>query len=610
MYDSPATDGYGGEEGGGGAVGYVDDIPFRAQHTVVLSELGEAEKERYLTFLLDSGATPAPDGRGNYVCNARIVAPGFARRPEIGRGGVPGQPGRDSDEDTVVDGQGGQGGTPASAGRKKKRTPGSRGRPGGGGGGGGGGGPLFDYSVYPRFASFITARDRLEPKKRPLSWLMRAIEEIYDARYTHDTAELKGEEEGGGGGGGGGAGDRMSNIFPVFVVDFFSKRYGLRSLVDQTCWDTLFNMHALRKRHLEVEVYARFIEEFYDADDLLFFLYVRSVVQKMLGIPMRNRWNDARGDRVPKTLVLDRRQCVSIARTVFGSDQDPMFQEFMAMVDQELVGSSEQEGGGPADESSARIEVTHFLHLAVVGYHETRPEAQQQQQQQQQQDEEEQGYYGEEGGQQQYGEEQYDEQQQQQYGDYAGQVADDRAAVDAMEQDAYAMGQQQQQGGMAMPPPPPPQGGAMTDEEAYKDLILRLYDAADRHSAALVAGLVGGACAGLPEEVVGEIQAEVAQQMDNKVEMIVRNVSREPHAPPTEEYEALVAPENAPMLEEAFRMAAAAGGAGGGDMAAASDEAVDGLGEAIVGLPELRAEIEPLVDLLQSYAASRLQEAD
>jgi hypothetical protein len=135
---------------------------------------------------------------------------------------------------------------------------------------------------------------------------------------------------------------------------------------------------------------------------------------------------------------------------------------------------------------------------------------------------------------------------------------------------------------------------------AYKDLILRLYDAADRHSAALVAGLVGGACAGLPEEVVGEIQAEVAQQMDNKVEMIVRNVSREPHAPPTEEYEALVAPENAPMLEEAFRMAAAAGGAGGGDMAAASDEAVDGLGEAIVGLPELRAEIEPLVDLLQS----------
>ena len=112
-------------------------------------------------------------------------------------------------------------------------------------------------------------RDRLEPKKRPLSWLMRAIEEIYDARYTHDTAELKGEEEDGGGGT---PADRMSNIFPVFVVDFFSKRYGLRSLVDQTCWDTLFNMHALRKRHLEVEVFARFIEEFYDADDLLFFL--------------------------------------------------------------------------------------------------------------------------------------------------------------------------------------------------------------------------------------------------------------------------------------------------------------------------------------------------
>ena len=36
------------------------------------------------------------------------------------------------------------------------------------------------------------------------------------------------------------------------MVDFFSKRYGLRNLVDQTCWDLLFNVHSLRKEHLEV----------------------------------------------------------------------------------------------------------------------------------------------------------------------------------------------------------------------------------------------------------------------------------------------------------------------------------------------------------------------
>jgi hypothetical protein len=186
---------------------------------------------------------------------------------------------------------------------------------------------------------------------------MTSIEEIYDERYTHDTVDLRNEgaEE---------PSERLSNIFPVFVVDAFSKRFGLRSLVDQNCWDMLFNVHALRKQHLEVEVFARFLEEFYDPDDLLFFLYVRSVVQKMLGVTFRTRWKDARGSRAPKTLVLDKKQCVSVSRTVFGSDQDPMFKEFMSMIEQELVGTK----------GTQRIEVCHFLHLAVVGYHETRPE--------------------------------------------------------------------------------------------------------------------------------------------------------------------------------------------------------------------------------------------
>ena len=152
---------------------------------------------------------------------------------------------------------------------------------------------------------------------------------------------------------------RLSNIFPVFVVDHFSKRYGLRALVDQTSWDILYNMHALRKDHLEVEVFARFLEEFYDPDDLLFFLYVRSVIQKLLGISFRNRWSDlGRGrERTPQALWLSYRECVSVARTVFGNDQDPMYREFMAMIEAQVVGKRR----GPGQQDTRRIEVTQFL---------------------------------------------------------------------------------------------------------------------------------------------------------------------------------------------------------------------------------------------------------
>ena len=62
---------------------------------------------------------------------------------------------------------------------------------------------------------------------------MRFMEEIYDDRYTHDTQDLQNDNPNND------ASERLSNIFPVFVVDFLSKRYGLRKLVDQHAWDLL-----------------------------------------------------------------------------------------------------------------------------------------------------------------------------------------------------------------------------------------------------------------------------------------------------------------------------------------------------------------------------------
>ena len=143
----------------------------------------------------------------------------------------------------------------------------------------------------------------------------------------------------------------------------------MRSLVDQHAWDLLYNVHALRATHLEVELFARFLEEYYDPDDLLFFLYVRSVVQKELTVNFVNRWTSAsRGrERIPKPILLTYRECQIVARIVFGSEQDPLYTSFMAMIDRHVRGRKQ------AKNDSRRIEVYQFLHVALVGYHETRP---------------------------------------------------------------------------------------------------------------------------------------------------------------------------------------------------------------------------------------------
>lgn len=548
-----------------------------------------------MQFMVDSQVKVEEDKRGTFVANVRVVAPGYGpvERPEEE---IKQEAMTKTKKKQAYKNRGSR--PPEEAQRLAKALNSAN---------------SFDFSNYPRFASIITMRDQLQPKKRPMSWLMTAIEEIYDERYTHDTVDLRNEgaEE---------PSERLSNIFPVFVVDSFSKRFGLRSLVDQNCWDMLFNVHALRKQHLEVEVFARFLEEFYDPDDLLFFLYVRSVVQKMLGVTFRTRWKDARGSRAPKTLVLDKKQCISVSRTVFGSDQDPMFKEFMSMIEQELVGT--KGGKGP---NTQRIEVCHFLHLAVVGYHETRPDdeggggdlSDSEQEQLFQQAEAEYDALIQQYGQDVPSHEEKvstmedalrtvmdssgrsaEDDQIAQWAEsllsgggmnepvdsYLDHVSDDRAAFDQMER-----GLNDQQ--MSQSPP------------QQQDLAQELLHKTAGFAQAYVQDLMEVQCAGLPEEVVNEIEAETSSQLESKTQLIVENISRPGGTPVSEEYATLVSEQNASALDNAFMRLKEPGRS-----ASEMDMELSHMGQAIVQLPELKQEIEPLVQLLTSYASSRLQD--
>ena len=60
--------------------------------------------------------------------------------------------------------------------------------------------------------------------------------------YVHDTADLQ-QENGGGaasptaGGDGASPAGRAANLFPLFVIDYLSKRHGLRPIVEKMAWE-------------------------------------------------------------------------------------------------------------------------------------------------------------------------------------------------------------------------------------------------------------------------------------------------------------------------------------------------------------------------------------
>lgn len=405
---------------------------------------------------------------------------------------------------------------------------------------------LFDYSAYGKFVSLIGGADSYRPRERGLPWLMKFIEEIYDSRYAKDTAELKeGETEGDNSG-------SAPSPFPGFVVDFVSKRYGLRSLVDQSCWDLLYNLHKLRKEHLEVEVFARFVEEMYDPDDLLFFLYVRSVVQKELSYSFRARWSEMGRNAAPSSssaasssasLQLSFRDCSLVSRVVFGSESDPLFRTFMTMIERNMQGKKTTKA------DNRKIDVGNFLHLAVVEYHETRPQ--------------------EDGA----------------------DNTDDRLFREA----AAAYDDGLRSGAIAAPDTSSAGGDVGAGVRPSPALLEALGEAMHRANETYLDKAISFAGT-LPKEVQAQIRTEVQAQLESKVDNVLAAV--------------ITVSQNGSGSSSGNGEIDALGQRFSAFIASSpSEDSIAGFCEDVLASGEIKKTIEPLVNLLVQYASSRLKEA-
>ena len=150
----------------------------------------------------------------------------------------------------------------------------------------------FDLGRYLRLCGMIPNVNTLRAKEKPVRWLMRVIEDVYDERFSYESqlqsahqeeflSECKGSSYKPANSGV----FRTSNPVPIqdFIYDFFMKRYGLQSLAEQTLWNVMCNVELYRKEYLEVEIFGRFLDDTYDASLLSIFILTRYFCIRIAG---------------------------------------------------------------------------------------------------------------------------------------------------------------------------------------------------------------------------------------------------------------------------------------------------------------------------------------
>ena len=270
--------------------------------------------------------------------------------------------------------------------------------------------PLVDAvrSRYPYWAD-LSVESARAARQHPLPWLLKQIEDIYDARYAHDVCELEamaGADE-----------DELDDgfvrarPFPEFVKNWCGRTYGVKALAEKAAWEVMCNAEAARSAgsHASVDVFCAFCNRGYDDEELLFFLYCRRTVLMECAKrvkPAKSGPNDV-GRRfvlavttVSKTyaLTLDEQSAGHVTRLVFGNGDGGRGMLYQAVV--QLIGEYFSERRAAIRENRARVvsekarmkkqpfsrgpptnqvpdeatmDVYYYLKLMLSAYRDTRP---------------------------------------------------------------------------------------------------------------------------------------------------------------------------------------------------------------------------------------------
>ncbi|KAF0689050.1 Aste57867_19465 [Aphanomyces stellatus] len=121
---------------------------------------------------------------------------------------------------------------------------------------------------YPRFSASI-ASTRL--RQRPIAWLLKLVEEVYDSYYA------------------GYVECQQASSFALFVRTHMQQTLGLPSLADQESLDLLYNVELHRDRFPTLVLFASFLREIEDEEGALFYVHCRHALQTTFGLSLKTK---------------------------------------------------------------------------------------------------------------------------------------------------------------------------------------------------------------------------------------------------------------------------------------------------------------------------------
>ncbi len=200
-----------------------------------------------------------------------------------------------------------------------------------------------EYSIkynknYPTFFSNLNIIIGIRAKKMNINELRLFIEELYSIRYVDDTIKLKNQFL-----------EKKYNpdyqitlkyeeSFPLFVYNSIIQKYNNKTQIVQFSLNLLESVDYFKNDFDDIKFFSYFLDESYNKDDLIFFLFLRNCIEKETNISFIEKVKDdiniqrkfsCKKNLIDTEIFLNKDLCSNIAYCIFGNDEPILYNSFM-----------------------------------------------------------------------------------------------------------------------------------------------------------------------------------------------------------------------------------------------------------------------------------------
>ena len=218
-----------------------------------------------------------------------------------------------------------------------------------------------DYdTIYSKLISVVNPPPGVKGAKMDINAIKYMIQEIYSLKFLKDTQALLGKEE------------EEPEAFPTFVGNFLVNKFPKKDMLYKKSIDFMLSLDFYGMKHKDIRVFQQFVTEEYDSDDLIFYLFVRSCIEKeqkqfFLEKAKENLGQGLLYGQEDDDILVPVKKCKKLAKAIFGGDEEELMNNFLESI--KTLAITE-----PADEQRKFLKANSILNMALENYHDSRDE--------------------------------------------------------------------------------------------------------------------------------------------------------------------------------------------------------------------------------------------